>query len=219
MKKKKERPTKEKIRVMVVDDHALLREVLRKLINLQPDLEVVAEANGGRVALQLLPQTNPDVVLMDGSMPEMNGIEATSRLRKLQPDIKIIALTLYEQTMYLEEMVAMGASGFVLKTAEPTNLLEAIRTIAAGGTYFDPAIPQRSAPIAAAASNREELTADELKVAKRLANGQTSAEIAASLGLNIPAVEAHRSAALKKLGLSSRAGLVRVAAQRRWLDS
>lgn len=205
--------------MMVVDDHPLLREVLRKLINLQPDLEVVAEANGGRAALRLLPHTNPDVVLMDGSMPEMSGIEATSRLRKLQPDLKIIALTLYEQTMYLEEMVAKGASGFVLKTAEPTNLLDAIRTIAAGGTYFDPAIPRRSTPAAVAASNSEKLTAAELKVAKRLANGQTSAEIAASLGLNVPAVEAHRTAALKKLGLSNRAGLVRVAAERHWLDA
>jgi DNA-binding NarL/FixJ family response regulator len=112
----KRKQTKEKIRVMLVDDHAGLREALRKVINLQPDLEVAAEAGGGRAALQLLSHINPDVVLMDGSMPEMNGIETTRRLKRLQPKAKIIGLTLYGESTYLEEMVAAGASGYVMKT-------------------------------------------------------------------------------------------------------
>ena len=217
--KKKQTEAKEKIRVMLVDDHAGLREALRKVINLQPDLEVVAEASGGSAALQLISHINPDVVLMDGSMPEMNGIEATRRLNQLQPKAKIIGLTLYSETTYLEEMVASGASGYLMKTGSPENLINAIRIVSKGGTYFDPDVPRRrQASAARGASPTEELTARELAVAKLLSNGLTNAEIATSLGLKIPTVEALRTGALKKLGLRSRAGLVRIAAERHWLD-
>lgn len=218
--KKKQTRTKKKIRVMLVDDHAALREALRKVINLQPDLEVAAEASGGSAALQLMSHINPDVVLMDGSMPEMNGIEATRRLRQLQPKAKIIGLTLYSESTYLEEMVASGASGYLMKTGSPENVINAIRIVSEGGTYFDPDVPRRpQASAVRGPSATEELTARELAVAKLLSNGLTNAEIATSLGLKIPAVEALRTAALKKLGLRSRAGLVRVAAERHWLDA
>lgn len=216
----KRKQTKEKIRVMLVDDHDALREALRKVINLQPDLEVAAEASGGRDALQLLSHINPDVVLMDGSMPKMNGIETTRRLKQLQPKAKVIGLTLYGESTYLEEMVAVGASGYLMKTGAPEHVIKAIRIVSKGGTYFDPAVPRRhQASVARGASATEELTARELAVAKLLSNGLTNAEIAVSLDLKIPAVEAHRTAALKKLGLRSRAGLVRVAAERHWLDT
>jgi DNA-binding NarL/FixJ family response regulator len=216
----KRKQTKEKIRVMLVDDHAGLREALRKVINLEPDLEVSAEASGGRDALQLLSHINPDVVLMDGSMPEMNGIETTRRLKRRQPKAKIIGLTLYGESTYLEEMVAAGASGYLMKTGSPENVINAIRIVSKGGTYFDPAVPRRhQASVARGTSATEELTARELAVAKLLSNGLTNAEIAVSLDLKIPAVEAHRTAAFKKLGLRSRAGLVRVAAERHWLDA
>ena len=217
--KKKQTLTKKKIRVMLVDDHAALREALRKVINLQPDLEVAAEASGGRVALQLISQINPDVVLMDGSMPEMNGIETTRRLKQRQPKVKIIGLTLYSESTYLEEMVASGASGYLMKTGSPENVINAIRIVSNGGTYFDPDVPRRRQGSAArGATATEKLTARELAVAKLLSNGLTNAEIATSLGLKTTAVEALRTAALKKLGLRSRAGLVRVAAERHWLD-
>jgi DNA-binding NarL/FixJ family response regulator len=213
--KKKQRP--EKVHVMLVEDHALLRSTLRKLINRQPDLEVVGEANGGRAALELFPRVNPDVVLMDGSMPGMNGIETTRRLKQIQPNAKIIGLTFYGESTYLEEMAAVGASGYLVKTGEPENVMNAIRIVSAGGTYFDPAIPGPPAPAARAAAATERLTADELAVAKLLANGRTNAEIAVSLGLKTSAVEKLRAAAMKKLGLRSRAELVRTAARRRWL--
>jgi len=203
-----------------VDDHAGLREALRKVINLEPDLEVAAAASGGRDALQLLSHVNPDVVLMDGSMPEMNGIETTRRLKRLQPKTKIIGLTLYGESTYLEEMVAAGASGYVMKTGAPESVINAIRIVSKGGTHFDPAVPRRhQASVARGASATKELTARELAVAKLLSNGLTNAEIAVSLDLKVPAVEAHRTAAFKKLGLRSRAGLVRVAAERHWLDA
>ena len=213
----KKKPRPEKVRVMLVEDHALLRDTLRNLINRQPDLEVVGEANGGRAALQLFSRVNPDVVLMDGSMPDMSGIDTTRRLKQIQPNAKIIGLTFYGESTYLEEMAAVGASGYLVKTGEPENLMNAIRIVSAGGTYFDPAIPRRPVRAARAASATEGLTRKELAVAKFLANGRTNAEIAVSLGLKIPVVEMHRAAAMKKLGLRSRAGLVRLAAERHWL--
>ena len=204
---------------MLVDDHSGMREALRTVINSQPDLTVIAEAEDGRTALKLLERVKPDVVLMDGSMPEMNGIEATHRLKQLHPDLKIIGLTLYEQTTYLEEMIAAGASGYILKTGAPANLFHALRTVAAGETYFDPMVPRRSAPTAADPAATGDLNADELAVAKLLADGHTNVEVAAILGLTPAMVETHRTAAMKKLGLRSRAELVRLAAQRKWLDS
>ena len=213
--KKKPRPGK--VRVMLVEDHAFLRDSLRNLINRQPDLEVVGEANGGRAALQLFPRIKPDIVLMDGSMPDMSGIETTRRLKQIQPKAQIIGLTFYDESTYLEEMAAVGASGYLVKTSEPENVMNAIRTVSNGGTYFDPTIPRRPARVARAASAIKRLTSDELAVAKFLADGRTNAEIAVSLGLQISAVEKHRAAAMKKLGLHSRAELLRLAAERRWL--
>jgi DNA-binding NarL/FixJ family response regulator len=208
--KKKHNQAEKKIRVMLVDDHSGMREALRKIINSNPDLTVVAEANGGRTALELLGRSNPDVILMDGSMPEMNGIEATRQLKQLHSAVRIIGLTLYEEATYLEEMVAAGASGYLLKAGEPENVVKAIRAVAAGGTYFDKGVPRRSS---AGVQNRpllEQLSADEMAVMKLLADGQTNAEIAADLELALPVVERHRAAAMKKLGLRNRAELVRL---------
>jgi len=150
-------------------------------------------------------------------MPDMNGIETTRRLKQIQPKAKIIGLTLYGESTYLEEMAAAGASGFLMKTGSPENVFDAIRTVAGGGTYFDPAVPRYPTSTAHANLDTEELTDDELAVAKLLANGQTNAEIAGSLGLQIQVVETRRVAAMKKLGLRSRAGLVRIASERHWL--
>jgi DNA-binding NarL/FixJ family response regulator len=208
--KKKNNQAEKKIRVMLVDDHSGMREALRKIINSNPDLTVVAEADGGRTALELVGRSKPDVILMDGSMPEMNGIEATRQLKQLNSGVRIIGLTLYEETTYLEEMVAAGASGYILKAGEPANVIKAIRAVAAGGTYFDKALPRRSS---AGMQNRpllRQLTADEMAVMKLLADGQTNVEIAADLKLALPVVERHRAAVMKKLGVRNRAELVRL---------
>lgn len=204
---------------MLVDDHAALREALRNVINLQPDLEVVGEAESGAAALRILPRINPNIIMMDGSMPGMNGIEATRLLKRAQPKVKIVGLTLYGESTYLEEMVAAGASGYLMKTGAPENVFDAIRIVNDGGTYFDPEVPRYAAPAARPGLATEELAEDELAVAKLLADGRTKTEIAASLGLTIPTVEKHRAAAMQKLGLRSRAGLVRLAAERHWLDA
>ena len=214
--KKKKTQSEAKIRVMLVDDHAGMREALRRVINSTSDLAVVAEAEGGRSAVDLLPRIKADVVLMDGSMPEMSGMESTYLLKQLQPSVKVIGLTLYEEATYVEEMIAAGASGYVLKTAQTENLMNAIRTVAAGGTYFDKMTSPRAFAGKQEQIGIEKLSADELTIAKRIAQGHTNVEIADDLKLTVPAVEKHRAAAMKKLNVRSRAELARLAALHRW---
>src|SRR5204862_7126482 len=137
---------------------------------------VVAEADGYS-ALDVFGRTAPDVVLMDGSMPGKNGIEATHQLIQLNPAVRVIGLTLYESSTYLEDMIAVGAKGYVSKTGAPTNIAEAIRAVAAGGTFFDKPIPRSSAAAAPHKPVHEKLNADELAIVKRLADGQTNIEI------------------------------------------
>ena len=214
--KKKKNQSEAKIRVLLVDDHAGMREALRTFINSEPDLAVVAESAGGHTALDEFTRTMPDVVLMDGSMPGKNGIQITHELRQFQPAVRVIGLTLYESSTYLEDMIAAGARGYVSKTGAPTKIAEAIRAVAAGRTYFDGNILRRSS---AAGHNQpviEELSADELAIVKRISDGQTKAEIAADLEISLPVLERHRTAAMKKLNVRSRADLARVAALRQW---
>jgi len=202
--------------VQLVDDHAGMREALRTFIDGEPDLTVIAEADGGHTALDEFKRTMPDVVLMDGSMPGKNGIQITHELRQFQPAVKIIGLTLYESSTYLEDMIAAGAKGYVSKSGPPIKVAEAIRAVAAGKTYFDESIPRR---FSASPHNRaaiEELNTDELAVLKRVANGQTNIEIAADLELSLTMVAKFRTAAMKKLNVRSRADLARVAAQYHW---
>ena len=214
--KKKKKQSETKIRVLLVDDHAGMRDALRTFINLQPDLAVVAEAANGHSALDVFRSAAPDVVLMDGSMPGMNGIETTHQLRQLQPAVRIIGLTLYESSTYLEDMIAAGAKGYVSKTGAPTNVAAAIRAVAAGRTYFDENIPRRSSASTQKQTVVDDLSADELAVLKRIANGQSNDEIASDLDVTLPVVERRRTAAMKKLNVRSRAELARVAALRQW---
>ena len=215
--KKKKNQSEAKIRVLLVDDHAGMRDALRTFINSEPDLAVVGEAADGNSALDEFRRTTPDVVLMDGSMPGKNGIEVTHELKQRQPAVRVIGLTLYGSSTYLEDMIAAGAKGYVLKTGAPTKVAEAIRAVAAGRTYFDKNIPRRSSALAGhRQSMRDELSKDEAAVVKRLADGQTNAEIAADLELTLPVVERRRTAAMKKLNVRSRAELARVAALRQW---
>jgi len=221
--KTKHNPPKGKIHLMLVDDHEIMRLGLKALLASERDLAVVAEAESGEIALKLMARAEPDVVLMDSSMPGMSGSETTRQLKKQWPAVKVIGLTLYEQSAYLDEMVLSGAQGFVLKSSAPANLVQAVRTVAAGGTYFDPAVPRRSRTAVPSTteippSPLEDLSTDELAVVKLLAEGQTNAEIAATLGLPPSVVATHRTEAMAKLGVHNRAELARVAAQRQWLN-
>jgi DNA-binding NarL/FixJ family response regulator len=208
-----------KTRVMIVDDHISMRAALRTVINLEDDLLLVAEMESGEAAIAALGAARPDIVLMDSSMSGMNGMETTRRLRELQPDLKIIGITLYEETSYLEEMIELGACGYVLKSGSPSEIIKAIRTVAAGGTWFDPSIPRRVRASGGGGTMSERLSNEELEVAKFLANGQTRSEIATSLGLSVAQVDARRQAAMSKLGARNRAELARVAKERGWLQA
>ena len=214
--KKKKNQSEAKIRVLLVDDHAGMRDALRTFLNLEPDLAVVAEAASGHAALDVFKRTTPDVVLMDGSLPGKNGIEVTHDLIQLQPAVRVIGLTLYESSTYMEDMIAAGAKGYVSKTGAPTNVADAIRAVAAGSTYFDENIPRRSSASAHDEPVFEDLSGDELAVLKRIANGLTNDEIAVDLELSLTVVKKHRTAAMKKLNVRSHAELARVAALRQW---
>jgi two-component system, NarL family, invasion response regulator UvrY len=213
--RKKRKQSKAKIRVLLVDDHAGMREALRRFINLEPDLAVVAEADG-HSALEVFARTRPDVILMDGSMPGKNGIEVTRELKQIDRAVKVIGLTLYESSAYLEDMIAAGAKGYVLKTGAATHIAEAIRAVAAGKTYFDESIPRQPSASAETKTVADDLSADELAVLKRVANGQTNDEIAAELEVPLALVQRRRTAAMKRLNVRSRAELARVAALRQW---
>jgi DNA-binding NarL/FixJ family response regulator len=205
-------------RVYLVDDHAIVRGGLRALVDAQPDMRVVGEASDGVAALDGIAQTSPDVVVMDLSMPELGGAEATERLAATDTHVKVVALTAHEEPAKIQRVMAAGASGFVLKRAAPDDLCRAIRTVAGGGVYVDPAMaaqmfPQRSDERAAELSAREE------EVLRKIAEGYGAKEIAALLEISTRTFETYRSRAMEKLGIKSRVEIVRYAMQRGWLNA
>ena len=206
-----------------MDDHAVVREGLKALINTQPGMEVVGESADGLTACEQIPGLKPDVVVMDLSMPGLTGSQATARLRAECPAVKVLALTVHEDRGYIRQLLAAGAAGYVLKRAAPEELVHAIRVVAAGGVYLDPGMAgkvvggfvRRSAEAAPAGG---ELSEREAEVVRQTAAGFSNKEIAAELSLSIKTVETYRARAMEKLGLDSRSGLVRYAVQQGWLQ-
>ncbi len=206
-----------KLRIFLADDHMIVREGLKTLINAQPDMEVVGEAENGNEALEGAVDLAPDVVVMDISMPEMNGIEATERLRKECPQIKIVALTIYEDTGYLRQLLKAGASGYVLKRAVVEELVHAIRTCAAGGTYIEPKLAGQvvstyiSRGSASGSKSQGELSDRETQVLRLVAWGCSNKEIGAQLNISVKTVETYKVRLMGKLDLKSRVDMVRYA--------
>ena len=201
----------------------VLREGLKSLINAQPDLEVIGEAGNGQEALQKVQELHPDVVVMDLSMPEMNGLQATERLRQVCPQVKVLALTALEDQDYFRQLLKIGASGYLLKYAAAEELIQAIRRVAAGGIYLDPTLAgvvvdnYIREPSSGAAGRESELSDRETEVLRLIAWGYTNKEIAAQLHLSTKTVETHKANLMAKLNLSSRADIVRYASRRGWL--
>ena len=212
------------LRVYLADDHAVVREGLKVLINAQAGMRVVGEAADGLTACQEIPNLSPDVVIMDVSMPGLTGSQATAQLRKDCPTTKIVALTVHEDKGYIRQLLAAGASGYVLKRAAPSELIQAIRAVAGGGTYLDPNMAGKvvvgyvRTPTQTGLPSCE-LSDREADVAKQTAAGYSNKEIAAKLELSIKTVETYRARAMDKLGLQGRASLVRYAVQQGWLMS
>lgn len=207
------------IRVLLTDDHAVLRAGLRMLIDAQPDMTVVGEASSGVEALRLCRQTRPHVVLMDLTMPGMSGIETTAEIRRACPEARVLVLTMHDDPAYLRSVLAAGAAGYVLKRAAEVELLSAIRITHRGGTFLDPAIAD--AVVAEALGRRprnrgapvpsDSLSEREREVLRLVAEGHTNQQVADRLSLSVKTVETYRARSMDKLGLRTRADLVRYA--------
>jgi DNA-binding NarL/FixJ family response regulator len=211
------------LRILLADDHATVRQGLKLLIDHQPDMSVVGEAGDGHSALQQAKALNPDVVVMDVSMPGMNGMIATRMLKRIQPRVMIVALTRHDEQAYLEGLLRAGASGFVLKQSAPTEFLQAIRAVAAGGMYLDPAMTSHVAGGLLAehaqfsTGGRAAISERESEVLRLIAAGHSNKEVATQLKISVKTVEVHKANAMRKLGLSGRVDIVRYGVLQGWL--
>ena len=194
------------LRIFLADDHAVVRAGLKALIDAQPGMTVVGEAADGRMACELVEQLRPDVAVLDVSMPEMGGGQATERIRQTCPDVKILALTVHEDRGYLRQLLAAGASGYVLKRSAAEELIRAIEVVAGGGIYLDPSLAGKVVggfvhrPGGEAATG-EVLSEREAAVVRLIACGHGNKEIAAQMDISTKTVETYKARALEKLGL------------------
>jgi DNA-binding NarL/FixJ family response regulator len=210
-----------KLRVFLADDHPVLRSGLKGLIDAQPDMEVVGEAVDGAAAVRGVVDLQPDVVVMDLSMPGVGGAEATERIRDSSPMVKVLALTAHEDRGYLQLLLKAGASGYVLKRAAADDLVRAVRAVAAGETYIDPAVAGQlvvARPAPGSTSPRADLSDREAEVLQLIAQGHPIKQIANQLDVSVRTVETYRARGMEKLGIKTRAELVRYAHQRGWLS-
>ena len=207
-----------KIKLLLVDDHAVVRSGLRMLLENEADLVLVGEAGSGKEALSLVPQLMPDVIIMDITLPDMSGIEVTQRLKQAYPNIAIVALTMHEDQQYFFEMLRVGASAYVPKRAAPDDLITAIRSAYRGDVYIYPSLGRLLVNdfISRAGEGDEKvtmtgLTQREQEVLSMLAEGKTNDEIASELVISPHTVARHRENLMGKLGLHNRSELVKYA--------
>lgn len=207
------------IRILLADDHALVRAGIRALVQRVNGLEVVGEADNGREALRLAKSLNPHVVLMDISMPELNGLDAIARMLHYDPKIAVIVLSMHESREHVLRALQAGASGYVLKNAAVEELEKAIRAVASGQKYLTPAVSEQliatvTAPkgdVPGPYNAAESLTQRQREILQLIAEGRSSREIAALLNISVKTVETHRSLLMERLNLHDVAGLVRYA--------
>jgi DNA-binding NarL/FixJ family response regulator len=211
------------LRILLAEDHQMVREGLKALVNSQPDMTVVGEAGDGQAAIQQARELDPDVIVMDVSMPRMSGLEATAKIKDALPDAKVLALTRHTDTGFLRQLFKAGAAGYVLKQSASSELIRAIRAVAAGDNYLDPSITGKvvNSYVAKQASHLEpgeDLTPREEEVLKMIAWGNSNKDIASNLGISVKTVEAHKANLMKKLSFRSRIDIVRFAVVRGWLQ-
>jgi DNA-binding NarL/FixJ family response regulator len=213
-----------RLRLLIAEDHETVREGLKLILSAQTDMEVVGEAGDGLTAIERAKELLPDVVIMDVSMPKLNGLKATERLRRSCPDVKVLALTRHKDDGYLQQILSVGASGYVLKQSPSLELLHAIRAVAGGGKYLDPAVAGRviggfaSKNSAVSGSHQQSLSDREKETLRLTAWGHSNKEIANQMGLSVKTVEVHKGNAMKKLGMQSRIEVVRYALLQGWLE-
>jgi len=208
--------------VVLADDHPIVLNGLRNLIQAESDLDLLGEASAGLAALRLIREKQPDVAVLDISMPELNGIALSRRLAQEMPSVRVLVLTLHEDRAYLKQALEAGVRGYVLKRSAAENLVQAIRAVVTGGLYVDPAIanrmfddhPKRAGRLS---GSEPDLTDREAEVLKLVALGFTNKEIARRLDVGVKSVETYKARGAEKLGLQTRADIVRYAAAQGWL--
>lgn len=211
------------VRILMVDDHPVVLAGLKALIGADPDFVIVGEARDGRTALRMAIQLAPDVVVLDISLPEMNGIELAAALRAERPETRVLVLTVHEERAYLRQLVELGVGGYLLKRSAADELPRAIRAVAAGGMYLDPAIAGKVVGGLARGAARPqagptaELSERETDVLRLVASGHSNKAISARLSISVKTVETYKARAMEKLGFNSRVDVVRYAADQGWL--
>ncbi len=207
-----------KIRLLMVDDHEIVRAGLRMLLQAQPDIEIVGEVNNGRDAIAKTKELTPDIVLMDISLPDLDGFEATRQIKRSAPNVAVLALTMHESEEYFFKMLNAGASGYVPKKAAPTDLVSAIRTVHEGGVFLYPSVAKALVHdyLGRVSEGSERASFDglserEQEVLKWIADGMTNQEIGDKLTISVKTVERHRANIMAKLNLHSRTELVKYA--------
>jgi DNA-binding NarL/FixJ family response regulator len=209
-----------RIRILLADDHAVVRQGFKMILSAHPDMEIVGEAGNGREAVQLAEELRPDIVVMDVAMPELNGIEATRRVMEAVPHSRVLALSMHKDSVYVREILRAGARGYLLKDAPAGDLVSAIRALASGEGYLSPAVSNAvlddyrkhvTNPI-------DLLSSREREVLQMLAEGKTNKEIAVILNLSVYTVDAHRGRIMEKLNLHSINELVRFAVRNGLID-
>lgn len=209
-----------RIRILLADDHPVVRQGFKLILDEQPDMEIVGEAGNGREALALAESLKPDVVVMDVAMPELNGIEATRRMADAAPHARVVALSMHKDSVYVREILRAGARGYLLKDSVAADLVSAVRSVARGEGYISPAVSNAvlddyrrhvTNPI-------DTLTSREREVLQMLAEGKTNKEIAGILNLSVYTVDAHRGRIMEKLNLHSINEMVRFAVRNGLID-
>ncbi len=213
-----------RVRILLVDDHAVVRQGTRQLLEREPDLEVVAEAGDGEEAVRLARLHEPDVAVMDIAMPKLNGIEATRQIKATHPRISILALSAYDDDQYIFALLEAGAAGYLLKNVSAEELVKAIRAVAAGEAVLHPTIARRvlnrfapNADRQPAADALEHLTDREVEILRLAARGLKNQEIAHELSLSVRTVQTHLSNIFGKMGVGSRTEAVLEALRRGWI--
>lgn len=208
------------IRILLVDDHAVVRQGFRMILAAQADMEIVGEAGNGREAIAKAAELHPDVVVMDVAMPELNGIEATRRLAETSPQTRVLALSMHKDSVYVREILRAGARGYLLKDSIDVDFLTAVRAVARGEGYLSPAVSDAvltdyrkhvSDPL-------DLLSSREREVLQMIAEGKTNKDVAGVLNLSVYTVDAHRGRIMEKLNLHSTGELVRFAVRKGLID-
>lgn len=207
------------IRVLLADDHALVRHGFRRILEDEPDLQVVGEAGGGAEAIELDRQLSPDVVVLDMAMPEINGLHAAIEILRRSPDRRILMLSMYDDAQYVRNALAAGVRGYILKNALEVDLIRAVRAIAAGEHFVSPELASATAPADAADVSDEDtrysqLSAREIQVLRLIAMGRSNKEIASLLGVSANTVAVHRTNLMGTLGVHKAAELVLIAVRK-----